>query len=440
MTSTIPTTATASETETPVILPYSLPKLDDSVYTGSLYVYGSANITTGTTTHLLLFCAGYPDNHTAFEPLGQRFATENEEESSSFLVGITCLAGYDDSIPLAAYPAQGYTFDEWTIALKEAVKTLRKYHSSLISTTTTASGNPHHHQQQPPLSKATTLTCVFHDWAVVPGNIYVNQTLQDDDDSLLQDIRPDRMVIFDVLLPPTKTALRQLLLNKKEEGTGSVVQHKTTTSSSSSSIPPHRTLYQNLSLVTYQGFLAITFVLNRYTPLYLITLPFVMGTSFLLQLFRMFPIGDADVTYFQQHILSRRTTNGTTTWTDRLRRLWYMCFPYYHFWYTMVFRDKPYRKSLVQSMMLPSTTQIPILYLYGTCKSYDLGNGPAMAILQHEFQQGRPSRVIPIHHAGHWLYRQQETACYQAMIDFFHATTTTSTTTTTPKTDTTTKN
>jgi hypothetical protein len=42
------------------------------------------------------------------------------------------------------------------------------------------------------------LTGVFHDWGVLPGSQYTNRILEEGND----DLTPDQLILFDVLMPP----------------------------------------------------------------------------------------------------------------------------------------------------------------------------------------------------------------------------------------------
>ena len=79
-------------------VPHDLLDLKDA---GTLYVAGDARA-----KHVVFFCAGFPDDHSAFAPLAARLAA-----SRGCLVGLSCIAEYEREAPLRP---QGYDLDEMT--------------------------------------------------------------------------------------------------------------------------------------------------------------------------------------------------------------------------------------------------------------------------------------------------------------------------------------
>jgi hypothetical protein len=123
-------------------LAYLIPRFDGE---GSLHVFGNQN-----SSHLVIMCAGFPDDQRAFSPLAKRLAT-----TEGCLVGVACLPGYDGDV--TSHPKDGYSFADLVICLREAVKALRSHSTKSVD--------------------ETQLTAIFHDWGVVPGFKYTNEVL-----------------------------------------------------------------------------------------------------------------------------------------------------------------------------------------------------------------------------------------------------------------------
>ena len=206
-------------------LRHPLPRIEDCCYQGSLKVFGTQD-----SKHLIIMCAGYPDNQSSFSTIASRLASE-----CNCLVGVTCLPGYDDTIPIDAYPQEGYNFADWPVSLREAVKCLRT------------------HSTQP--TDQTTFTAVFHDWGVLAGCMYTNQCLAEtnkDENSTSDDMyTPDRVVFVDLLPFPGR--------NTPDRFRGH----------------DNLTLYQKFSRIFYMTFLAIQFRISQF-------LPFVLPYPFML--------------------------------------------------------------------------------------------------------------------------------------------------------------
>ncbi|KAL3902681.1 MAG: hypothetical protein SGILL_010739 [Bacillariaceae sp.] len=303
--------------------------------------------------------AGYPDSQQAFTPMAKRLAS-----SSECLVGITCPPGYDDALDVTAYPKEGFTFEDWIPTLREAVKALRKYSQKSV--------------------EQTTLTGIFHDWGVVMGCMYANQVVEE------KDLKLDRIVIYDVLLPPHRKC-KDWDRTKKYE---------------------NKSLWNYCCFMIYQLFLAGAFLCNRYLPKYLTLVYYMVGSAF-MQLLGTFPVSQSDTEYIEASLNVREMST--------LHRIWYMSYPYFQFWkhvFTGNMRDLYRQLSLPQDLV-----ETPVLYLYGASKRYDLGDANAVELLkQQEQTEGRHSRVLEVKNAGHWLYYQQPDICFNAMQKFFQAT------------------
>ena len=131
-------------------VPHDLLDLKDA---GTLYVAGDARA-----KHVVFFCAGFPDDHSAFAPLAARLAA-----SRGCLVGLSCIAEYEREAPLRP---QGYDLDEMAACFAQGVAALR-------ALATRAGGHE--------------LTVVVHDWGIAPGFMFSNA------------VGCDRLVVFDVL-------------------------------------------------------------------------------------------------------------------------------------------------------------------------------------------------------------------------------------------------
>jgi pimeloyl-ACP methyl ester carboxylesterase len=338
-----------------VVLRHPLPKMDSL---GSLFVYGHRE-----SKHLVIMCAGFPDNHSAFATLAYQLA-----QDCNCLVGVTCPPGYDDSISLEMYPDAGFTFDDWPVAMREAVKCLRSYST------------------HPNPEKETTLTGVFHDWGVVAGGMYTNQCLEEKN-STTDIYTPDRIVMIDVLMFSGRQTPNRVVGQ-----------------------PDNNTPYDKFARAFYTGLLAITFMMSRFLP-FVMTLSFYTVGSLICRLLHLFPLSSQDVVYMKENISLKSMSD--------LRRFFYIAYPYKLFW-QMIFQGKI--KEFIKETALPSDlARTPVLHLYGTSKPYMLSDANTLLQLQQEESNGRPSRVVKVDDAGHWLYVQKPEVCLDAFQSFFHA-------------------
>jgi pimeloyl-ACP methyl ester carboxylesterase len=324
---------------------------------GCLFLYGAPDA-----AHIVLTCAGYPDDHGSFGPLAQRLAKE-----SNCLVGVTCLPGFDDrpenAKPWRSHHKAGYSFLEMAASLHEAVKVLRAH-----------STNP-----------KAKFTAIFHDWGVVPGLMLTNRALKikeldDNDDNDSSDklaFCPDQVVLFDVCLDPhPKTA--------------------------NVPVPPRKSvqyiIYDLAVQVSYRLLLAICFILQRYVSSQIALL--LMGSGFaLLTLLNLNPTRNIDRQIVVQQQVGKEPAHLT-----------YMAYPYFYLWKIIL------TGRLIQELKgghLPKDlTATPVLYLYGLDKNIQFHQDNAVALLQQENEQGRRSKAIAVKDAGHWLYLQQAEHCF----------------------------
>lgn len=325
---------------------------------GKLHVYGDPS-----SKHLIIMSAGFPDSQQAMTPMARRLAT-----SGDCLVGITCPPGYDDTLDWRRdCPKEGFSLDDWVANFRDAVKALRKYSSKSIA--------------------ETTLTAIVHDWGAIMGTMYCNYAQETDPDGTLG-LRLDRLVIYDVLTPPHPDTDRRPQGHEQQQW------------------------WQPFCIMTYQLIFAAWFLMNRYLPFPYLTWLFCFVTNGLLSFFQIYPLGQRDRENFQDRLKTKTL--------DNMQREWYKAYAYYHYWKD-IFQGK--LQELVMRMVLPQDlSKVPVLYLYGASKPYEMDEPNAIAMLNREEAEGRPSRVVRVENAGHFLYMQQPDICYSAMEKFFEAT------------------
>jgi len=146
-----------------VVIEYAIPGNDAG---GRLFVYGNSKA-----KHVVVFCAGFPDDCSTFQPLARRLAAEDP----NYLCGVTCLPGYDNHHD--NFKKDGYTFDEIVASLREATKILRNL----------ATNN------------SCQLTGVFHDWGSLFGAMCATRMNQEVNQYFAN------LVYFDVLPPAPKS-------------------------------------------------------------------------------------------------------------------------------------------------------------------------------------------------------------------------------------------
>ena len=192
----------------------------DGVEGGALYLYGNPDA-----SNIVVCCAGYPDDHSIFQPFASRLANEGE-----CLVGVMCLPGFDDrkEKPWRTHKKDGYSFDEMAISVRGAVKALRGASTC----------------------KDAKFTSIFHDWGVLIGSIWINRVLEEEESPELQ---PDQVVHFDVLLQPHKVMLDDL------------------------PDAPKKRLYRIVVEMVYKIVLACGFLLHQYVSEFLAVIFFNIG-------------------------------------------------------------------------------------------------------------------------------------------------------------------
>jgi pimeloyl-ACP methyl ester carboxylesterase len=328
-----------------------------------------------TTIHVLFFCGGFPDHWTTFQPLAQRLSsTFNTSGSISdsggderVVCGVTCLPGYDTHHN--NFKSEGYTFDEMTVSLQSACKQLICTITDHYSTRNDSDDN---------IIKIK-LTGIFHDWGSYVGAMVVNRSNQFEPNYY------QKVVYFDVL-PPAHPKSR---------------------------IPPEKpNVVNGLILMSYTSLFALCHTIQRYVSFWL-AMPLALIGYTTLFLIGLLPIQWLDNKTF----LSDRPKEYT------LRKVIYMQYPYYYLWRGFLRQGpKQFLKTTVSDATLPEQVSIgsqngtPVLYMYGTKKNAMFHDANTVAWLQHPDQHA--SLVVQVDGAGHWLYRQKEDICYDAICKF----------------------
>jgi pimeloyl-ACP methyl ester carboxylesterase len=333
---TFPSTMTQSN-----VVTYPIPHDEKG---GTLFLFGKVDV-----PQIVIMCPGFPDDQSVFFPLAKRIAACN------CLVGVACLAGYDKG-----GWREGYTFEDWVVCLKEAVKILRR---------------------QSTVSNAK-FTGIFHDWGCVAGSMFTNRVLLDED---CKELVPDQLIFMDALLPP----------------------HPSSTVDTKQLSVAHRSiqtlLYTALVMFSYQTVLATCFLLQRFISKQLATWNLFVGAKIVTWL-NLNPVGKKD----SEHIEAKTRAN--------MDQFLYMCYPYYYVLKSLFF-DR-----LAQNMPgahLPVDLQkTPILYMYGLDKNIHFHDPVSLALVETEGTKGGKSKVVKLVGAGHWMYLQQPSVCFDEIATF----------------------
>jgi len=305
---------------------------------------------------IAILCAGYCDDHEAFQSFASRLSKE-----AACLAGVTCLPGYDDreDRPYLANKEAGYSFDEMVGSMREAVKVLRKE-------STFGGGDG--------VDRAK-LIGIFHDWGVAPGTIYTNRSIEEG----AEDLIPDNVVLFDVMGPP-HPGTKDMPADRKD------------------------TFYEKFVTIAYRAVFACAFGVRRYFSKFLAKCVFLSG-MITLEVFHLSPTLKIDGEVFEQR--HKKPT---------LDRFIYTAYPYYNMFGAM-FSSR--WKSALGEMSLPmDLTRTPVLYMYGTEKRINFHDRRALAVLEREQKGGKKSRAMAVEKAGHFLYIQQEDICLEEVVKF----------------------
>jgi len=308
---------------------------------GALYLYGEKSAGA-----IIILCAGFPDDQEAFAPFAKRLS----EDTDSF-VGVTTMPGYHG--PIDQFKKEGFTFDEMEAAIREAAKMLKQ------QSTYEQEGNIE--KKKTPLKTVG----IFHDWGVIPGSMWANRLMEDDENRTL------KLVLFDVLLGPHPFY------------TGKIP-------------PPNEcgkaSFYQKLIDITYKSVLGSGYLLQRYLPGPLAK--FIFGLEMtLLSLFRLSPTLAIDQKTFE----ARKTPL-------ELGRMMFMAYPYVEYLQRMFF------KGFDSSFSIPKDLKkTPVLYMYGTAKRMMFHDHKSLRILEREEEEKRSkTKAIAVKGAGHWLYSETQ--------------------------------
>jgi len=322
---------------------------------GALFLYGDPM-----SSKIAILCAGFADDHTVFQPFANELATKGRT-----FVGVMCLPGYDDrpedGVAWQSHKPEGYTFDEWCNAVRDAAKVLRQESTN---------GN-------------AKFTGIFHDWGVVPGTMWLSRLLKETDGNT-KAWKPDNIVYFDVLLGPSPKA-KDLPLN-----IGSPSMKETVCS------------------WLYRIVFAKSFLIQRYVSKCLAAVSFVVAIS-TLQLLRLGPVYDFD------------TKSIEPLYKDKPKSLYRLCYMMYPYW--SLFRNAFFGKNSFKDYKLHKDWKTtPILYMYGIKKYAQFHDYTSLRMLQREEQENRSlSKAIAVEDAGHFLYVQKQDKCVKAVIDFMDA-------------------
>lgn len=338
---------------------------------GVLYLFGhDDDDEAAAAPHLVLLCAGYPDDETVFFPFAARIATDADH-----LVGVMALPGFGSR----EGSSDGYSFVEWRSAVRAAVRALCD------------------HSTHPEPS----LTGIFHDWGCLAGLMYTNHALGiggDKDDKTITEASmrstrvhddvvktrvPDQLVLFDVLLGPHR--------DDDKKNIGRTLNNEASPSWS-------QKLWTLVGVTTYQLVMAQTWLLHRYVHRVVAFLYSGLCTTLVLMPLRLVPLTLADYLHVW--------CPGTLGKALELPRY---AFPYYHAW-KAVLRGRV--SQTFPGAHLPASGSIPILYLYGDSKPFPLHAPRGLDTLLEEDCRHARSRVVRVEKAGHWLYLQRPDVCW----------------------------
>jgi pimeloyl-ACP methyl ester carboxylesterase len=225
------------------------------------------------------------------------------------------------------------------------------------------------------------LTGIFHDWGSYVGAMVVNRSNQ---------LSPNffHKVVFLDVLPPAHPKLR---------------------------IPREKAnVWKGIILMSYTSLFALCHSIQRYLS-YWLAIPLVLVGYSVLHITSLLPIQFLDNVTF----LSDRPKEYT------LRKIIYMQYPYYYLWRGLISEGpKQFLKTTLSDATLPadvssiSPNGTPVLYLYGSKKNAMFHDTNTVTWLQQFPPNQQLMSVVRVDGAGHWLYRQKEDACYDAICKF----------------------
>lgn len=366
---------------------------------GALYLYGDPS-----SSKMALLCAGFPDDHTVFQPFAKALSigggakAKDKDNGDGIFVGVMCLPGFDDrpkdNVPWTKHKPDGYTFDEMTYAVREAAKTLRK------ESTNNKKNDDDDTNDSDIYNNHTPLTGIFHDWGVIPGTMWVNRLEKEAGDVLSNSEnttgsdncnkiwKPDRIVFFDVLA------------------------HHSSISTHTDSIFNGLTRKEIFVTSYYKVVLAISFLLQRYVSKYLAAVC-VVSNHLIMQIFHLGPCYEFDTS---KALYENNDDGNVNDKNNRsLFRLIYTAYPYWILLRNMLLK--------VPNLQLHSDLKAtPILYLYGPKKRTQFHSFGSLELLKREEKENRSlSRVAALEGTGHWFYIQRQDECLEHVLDFMNA-------------------
>jgi len=338
------------------IVPYVAYSSPSGAPNGALCVFGDPG-----SSRMALLCAGFPDDHTVFLPFAKALSEEGK-----LLVGVMCLPGYDDrpedGVPWQSHPREGFSFDETARSIQEASKALRG-----IST-----------------HDSPEFIGIFHDWGAFSGTIWAQRLEQEAKDGTTGASvvpKPDKMVLFDVLLAPSPSMPD--IIPKSEVG--------------------RLTLHQNLCCL-YQVVMAITSVIQQYLSRHLAA-AFGSFSFILLGVTGLVPTYGFDskstgVLYGDRRPTLLRMTSMAYMYRNLSAALW-----------------SP--QSVLQWNLHEDWKAMPVLYLYGKKKKTQFHDFRSLKMLEREEAEKRSlSKAIGLEGAGHFLYVQKQDECLRHVLEF----------------------
>jgi len=358
------------------IVKYPVGKHDDN-NRGALYLYGDPSC-----EKLALCCAGYADDHIVFQPFANELSLKGDD---GVLVGVMCLPGYDDrpqdGVSWTTHNPDGYTFDDWSNAVRDAVNALRKE-------STFAGGVSN-----------TKFTGIFHDWGSLAGGTWMNRVLaeaeaknRNNSNNKKEDneyFKPNNVVYFDVLLSPSKSTNQTELVPCSSEVVSPSIK-------------------SNICRWLYRIVLANSFLLQRYISKYVAAVTFIVGFT-LLELFGLGPLFPFDT----ESIEPLYNKNGPKS----IFRIMYMAYPYW-----LLFQTSTMKTKMKEEFKLHENwKETPILYMYGIKKRTQFHDERSIKMLESGAQhKTSTSRVIAVEDAGHFLYVQKPKLCVDSVYQFMN--------------------
>ena len=355
----------------PTIIRYPIPGNEGG---GLLHIYGERKTASNNNiNHVILYCGGWPDGVEPFSHIASRLATSrgggssssvttnSEEYQDGCFVGITCWPGFDTesyrrqqhqqqkSLLRGGFKREGYNFYQVSCCIREAAKHLfieyyRRYHNQQQQhDRSTATVDNKYSNMNNNLQTKPQFTVIFHDFGVLPGLMYVNQSIEENDYPYDNDfgdernnnrILPDRIVLLDVLLEP----------HGKFKTPDQIMQ-----------LSPYTT-YELLVYLAYRGTFACAFAMLRFLHsevIGLVTLWILYTLVILLGLAPLHPRSQ-DVKLLNQRRMDQF-------------HLIYTFYPYYHIFQALLFNRN--KKELVHGCLPLDLVKTPILYLYGEDKN-----------------------------------------------------------------------